>query len=270
MGLLDRLFNTASVPAYRLAVCAIVKDENGYLAEWIGYHAGIGVEHFYLYDNGSRIPIVETLAELGLTHLATVRTYRGVAVQAKAYSDCIRRFGSESRWMAFIDVDEFIVPKNDGNNVADLLASYEEYGGIGMNWLVFGSSGHLARTNRPQLESFQMRSDANFSVNRHIKSIVQPRYVRKAANPHYFKFKKGKFTVSERFERIPHSFSDVSTELIQLNHYYCRSLEEYQDKIARGLADDGRRRDIAEFYYHDKDSNKVRDTTILDILRGKK
>jgi len=37
----------------KVAICAIVKDERRYLAEWIAYHSVIGFDHFFLYDNGS-------------------------------------------------------------------------------------------------------------------------------------------------------------------------------------------------------------------------
>lgn len=38
---------------FALAVCAIFKDEAAYLREWLDFHLLMGVEHFYLYDNGS-------------------------------------------------------------------------------------------------------------------------------------------------------------------------------------------------------------------------
>ena len=36
-----------------LSACAIFRDEAAYLAEWIAFHRLVGVEHFFLYDNGS-------------------------------------------------------------------------------------------------------------------------------------------------------------------------------------------------------------------------
>ena len=40
-------------PARYLVACAIFRDEAPYLAEWIAFHRLVGVEHFFLYDNGS-------------------------------------------------------------------------------------------------------------------------------------------------------------------------------------------------------------------------
>src|SRR6266403_965780 len=38
---------------HELAVCAIFKDEAGFLREWIRFHQAVGVTQFYLYDNNS-------------------------------------------------------------------------------------------------------------------------------------------------------------------------------------------------------------------------
>lgn len=57
------------------------------------------------------------------------------------------------------------------------------------------------------------------------------------------------------------------SDKIQLNHYWCRSLEEHCEKVERGLADTTRRtRTIDEFYERERDANKVEDRTILEVL----
>ena len=52
-----------------LALCCIVKDENMFLKEWLAYHALLGVEHFYIYDNMSAVPV----REAGLLRFQTCR-----------------------------------------------------------------------------------------------------------------------------------------------------------------------------------------------------
>src|ERR1700744_6355843 len=112
MSFLSKLFPPKiAADQYYLSICCIIKDENVYLKEWIDYHRLIGVEHFFIYDNGSKKPIADTIRELGFDVIATVNTIHGKAKQVKAYGDCIKRYGKASRWIAFIDVDEFIVPK---------------------------------------------------------------------------------------------------------------------------------------------------------------
>lgn len=266
MNFFKRLFSsTPVVQRYEVCICCIIKDENAYLEEWINYHLKVGVEHFYIYDNGSRVPIAHTLKEIGLSQYTTVNTITGKAKQVKAYGDCIKRYGGTSQWIAFIDTDEFILPKNVSHQLPEFLKEYEPYGGLGVNWLIFGSGGHIKRTHRPQLESFTMRANESFHVNDHIKSIVQPRHVKSARNAHSFNYIEGKFCVNENFEPIEGANSPTSVSKIQLNHYYCRSVEEFEEKMNRGIADTRNKRSMAQFEYHDVASNEVEDKTILEV-----
>ncbi|WP_019945201.1 glycosyltransferase family 2 protein [Dyadobacter beijingensis] len=254
-------------PEYYLAVCCIVKNENDYLREWLEYHRKIGVEHFFIYDNGSEIPVEETVNTLGFNSFATVIEMPGKRKQVKAYQHCIDRFGKRARWIAFIDMDEFIVPKTDDVHLPKLLEKYENYGGLGVSWLIFGSNNHQRKPAGSQLENFTKRAEVDFLPNRHIKSIVQPQHVRAADMAHCFYYKQGFFCVNEHFMPIPHATADPSVDFIQLNHYYCRSFQEYHQKVARGNADTKRKRKLEEFHNHDRDANAVVDTTILDILK---
>lgn len=252
---------------FYLSLCCIIKDEAAYVEEWMRYHLSIGVEHFYVYDNGSQVPIKQTLKELNLLQYATVFEITGTRRQNKAYRHCIRAFKYTSRWIGFIDIDEFIVAKSTRGDLPLFLKDYEAYGGLGINWLIFGSGGRIEKSDKPQLESFLLRSEESFSPNLHIKSIVQPKRVRRLGSVHNFFCKKPYYCVNENYQLIDSPFSDpVSVSKIQLNHYYCRSLQEYNNKIKRGFADATRQRTLKEFYYHDDESNKVKDTVILEVL----
>lgn len=253
---------------YVISLCCINKDENEYLEEWIKYHRKIGVDHFYIYDNGSKVPLKDTLSEQIKMKQATVIPYPGIGQQTGAYDHCLQHFGKKSKWIGFIDMDEFIVPKKPLGDLKTLLKDYERYGGLGINWQVFGSSGQLRKTTRPQIERFTLRSETHSEVNNHIKSIVQPEFtISVSVDCHHFVYKRNKFCVNENFLPITNAFSPCSTDKIQLNHYYCRSLEEYNEKIERGFADHVGVRDLSQFYSHDKGANDVMDTVALQILK---
>ena len=38
---------------HELAICAIFREEAPFLEEWLTFHSGVGVTHFYLYNNYS-------------------------------------------------------------------------------------------------------------------------------------------------------------------------------------------------------------------------
>ena len=91
-----------------LSVVAILKNEAPYLKEWLDYHLLAGVEHFYLYDNDSTDNQAEVVAPYVKAGLVDYTLLPGKAMQYAAYDDAVKRFKFHSRYMAFIDCDEFI------------------------------------------------------------------------------------------------------------------------------------------------------------------
>lgn len=120
-----------------LAICLLIKDENKYLFEWIKWHLGIGVNHFYVYDNGSAVPARETILAEFDSHLFTFVDWSGphAHTQIEAYNHCLRHYGAENKWVAFIDTDEFI-----HCDVLDM-RRYEAYPYIRVRWKVFDANG---------------------------------------------------------------------------------------------------------------------------------
>jgi hypothetical protein len=243
---------------YYLSIGCIVKDEDEYLEEWINYHLKIGVQHFFIYDNQSRKPVTQLVKELNVSQYVTVVPIVGNVIQLIAYSNCIKRYRAISRWIAFIDVDEFIIPKLTHGNLPSLLKAYEDY----------GSAGHIKRTGKPVLESFLMRSEVNFHTNHHIKSIVQPMRVRSVHNPHSFIYIEPYYLVNENFIKVDEAFIEPSVNKVQINHYYCKSYDQFQDKMKRGYSDRDAERTVDLFYHHDMNTNKIEDTTALELLKG--
>jgi len=250
---------------YYFSICCIIKDENDYIAEWIDYHQKVGVEHFYIYDNGSKKPVRETIVSLNYSSIATVVEMPGRNKHIPAYRHCLKHFGKISQWIAFIDMDEFILPKTGDSDLRNFMRKYEPYGGLGVSWLIFGANGHTKKPVGSQLENFTWRSEIDFPPNTHIKSIVQPRFVKSAFKSHSFKYIENYNCVNEHFVAIEDSFSPTSVDSIQLNHYYCRSLEEYHQKVSRGISDTKRARKLEDFHRHNEESNAVEDTEILKV-----
>ena len=83
------------------AICAIVKDEQLYLEEWVLYNLGLGFQHIYLYDNSQQ----QTAASWRDQFIDTPEIRDGTTVvpfvddsdtrQYAAYRDCMQRFGSK-------------------------------------------------------------------------------------------------------------------------------------------------------------------------------
>jgi len=221
-----------------LSLCLICKDENDYLAEWLDYHILAGVDRFYIYDNDSRVSLRQTLSDYMDKGWVVVVDIPGKAMQVYAYDHCLRQFGAQTRWLGFIDTDEFLVPKAT-DDLKELLKGYEEYGGVAVSSLFFGSGGHKTRPAHGQLASYLFRTHPTYSENTLIKSIVQPERVLRPASPHDFIYKENFQCVNEQFLRVDNQKFPNYIEKIQLNHYSCRSESEIEEKLARGRGDAG-------------------------------
>ena len=217
---------------YYTAICAIAKNEDFFIKEWVEYHLLIGFEHVYIYDNNSSEPISRTLSAYVDSRLVTVIDFPlDVDQQRKAYSDCLQKYGSQCKWLAFIDIDEFIVPKLE-NDIRDILDRYVDYGGLAIHWKMFGSGGHKVRPDGGVIKNY----DKVVCFDNHIKSIVQPAKVDKVFTPHSFGYKNGNFCVNEDCIPVASHHSYHISRTVQINHYYYKSLEDFKEKLKRGCA----------------------------------
>ena len=139
---------------YVLSIVAIMKYEESYVAEWVAFHKVCGVQHFYIYDNNETSTMKQVLKPYIEQGIVTLIPWYGEVKMFAAYNDAIARFKNESKYLAYIDADEFIVPTIDApicqlvemtfDRLNETASKYESriIGGIGVNWKVYGTSNH--------------------------------------------------------------------------------------------------------------------------------
>ncbi len=216
-------------PAY-LSITAMFRDEAPYLREWIEFHRLVGVERFFLYDNMSVDAHAEVLAPYIADGTVVVHEWPFFPGQQEAYGHTLAEHGHESRWIAFIDVDEFLFSPTR-RSVADLLGHYERWPAVGVNWAMFGTSGHHDRPRGLVIESYHRRAPDDALSNRYIKSIIDPRRVASTGNAHYFIYDRYT-TVDENEYPVQGPLTkSVSFDLLRLNHYFTRSEREAREKL---------------------------------------
>ena len=226
-----------------LSVTAIMKDEADYILEWLEYHRMVGVTHFYIYDNDSTDQLHEKLRGYIDKEIVTYIKWPGEAQQLLAYNDALNNYKYETRYMAFIDADEFLVPVSDRKlpNIVDEVFSEIGYaGGIGVNWRLYGSSFHENKMPGMIINNFNYRSDdfERGGGNRHIKTICDPRRIVRMVNPHYGEYQEGFFCTSENGSIIfGPFFYDGMCRKLRINHYAIKSKEEYIKRQLKGKAD---------------------------------
>lgn len=93
---------------YELCVCTMVWNQGSALREWIMYHAWLGVERWFIYDNNSDDNIKQVIGELERENYNVTRhVWPWVKTQEAGFSHCALRAKDECNWVSFMDVDEF-------------------------------------------------------------------------------------------------------------------------------------------------------------------
>jgi hypothetical protein len=286
-----------TAPAPYLVACAIFRDEAPFLAEWITFHRLVGIEHFFLYDNGSTDHPEAALARFLADGSVTLRPWPVPFhhhAAPRAYADCLDRVRGRARWLTCLDLDEFLfAPGQD--RLDTVLREFEEYPGIVVRWQVYGSSGAEHASTAPVIARFSRRAPTGWIRNRRVKSIVDPARTLGPVNSHHFAYAGGALAVTERKEPVrlrpgsrlkkrlrplyrllgpairhvdPYSRDDISSrtvsvQRIRINHYPVKSREEFRRK-ARFKREKKRYDSIDYFAYHDR--NDVYDPILQRYL----
>jgi hypothetical protein len=225
-----------------IAVVLIVRNEEAHIAEWARFHRLAGVSQFIVYDNGCTDGTIAALRSEApdAIVLPWAQKFRDggreIHNQVLAYAHAVANFGAAYRWMTFIDVDEFLVPKQ-ATSLPEALSHLANIPQISLPWHMFGRSGHTTPPPGGVLANYTKRNPNPTSDEkglRNFKMIVDPCRV-----------------TSLKVHQIwtdgsPQSWNDAgqtgkredktfySADHIQLNHYYTRSDAELRAKIARG------------------------------------
>ena len=152
----DRIRNVQE-KKYKVSICAIFKDEEEFLKEWLEFHLLVGIDHFYLYNNNSTDGYLDILKPYMDAGLVTLVDWEAPHAQMAAYADAIGRFAGETRWMGFVDLDEFVVPAKEDKIYPVLEPFNEKAGAVAVYWKYFGSSG-LDRRDPDKLVTEQFTS----------------------------------------------------------------------------------------------------------------
>lgn len=217
---------------HRLAVCAIFKNEAPWLKEWLSYHRDVlGVSHFYLYNNESTDDyraVLQPYIDDGVvelidwdskdpSHLAygAFMDAPWCAAQLGAYNDCLKtRALGVAKWVAMIDIDEFIVPLNGIDAFYKLLEDAErrKKGTVSIHWKVFGTSGVEELAEGELLtQKLVRRAKEDLAWNQLVKSIHRPEAVA--------------FCLIHIAEKLKPNYGakTFKKDQVQINHYWTRT-----------------------------------------------
>lgn len=202
----------------------MVRDDGDYLDEWVEYHLAIGFEHILIYDHKSIIPVVP---KWGKT-VSVKRIDSDLPFPEYVHLSTFRDF--KSYWIMVADVDEFLVLLQH-KDIRVLLRNYEQFGGLGIPWSMYGSSGHIKKPAGLVKNNYFWRT-IDPQDRQYVKTIANRRYFKNMGDPHFVYSSKP--LVNEAFEPFEGSLTTSPRQLLKLNHYFTRSYEEWIFKRNRG------------------------------------
>ena len=254
----------------RIGICAIAKDENFYIDEFIRYHLKLGVDQICIFQNNWRYsgPFTENFH---------VHWYAqdGEVQQLNAYNRFLHNANlsiQELDWCAFIDIDEYICVRDVSRSFQDILEEFQAYPSLAINWRLFGSSRLSWDSSHDVVTRF---TKCEAVLNKHIKQVVNLKMMRENGmlskahftNPHYGNWA----TVNLQKNAVIGPFNTQCLDQVQpleLNHYVVKTWDECLAKCSRGRADASCKRNAEEFF-REHDKNDIENTTAKDFYLNK-
>ncbi len=252
---------------HEVAIVAIAKNEGLYLREWLEFHRIVGISKIYLYDNESTDSTEEIIQPYIEEGFLEYTYFPGIGKQLDAYNDAIQRHKNDCRYMAFIDLDEYIMPETPYSTIGEcinkILSKKHNAAGIALNWCLYGNSGHDRRPKGLITENYINRAKETNPMNHMIKTVCNPRMIKDYISPHYPQYFLGAISVDSTGTKRSKGWfcRDLTFKHLRLNHYYCKSREDYIIKTSRGLGDRAGKYDLSK--YDQMNFNDVHDESML-------
>lgn len=210
------------------------------IAEWVAHHINLGFDKIYVFDHLSIEPISSKIKTNFDGKLTLLRTKGQGNIKLNLMKDAVNISKKNNvSWMLYLDADEFLC-LNNHINVKDYLTNFSNADSIGINWLMFGNSGHINQPKGLLTENF---TRSELKLNKHVKSFVRPSCVKNTVNPHFYSIinnsrcytGNGTKMIMGPFNPQPLPFMNSAAYIA---HYYIQSEEEYIRRKGRNM-DDG-------------------------------
>lgn len=213
---------------YQLSLVAIFRNEHRYIVEWLEYHLKIGVEHFYLYDNGGdhREVLAPFMAYITYTLWTDDIAQRHIGEsdfsrQTMAYKHCVKKFSKDTNWLQLIDLDEYLVPM-DSTDLEESLKKHASsaIGKLRIPRFNFGNNGHWKSPTGGSINAC-VRRERRYS---HHKDMGRSSAIKRVNGPHSFRVRG--------VTLIPDN--------LRIYHHYTRSMSEWVERTKTGGGQTGK------------------------------
>ena len=229
----------------KFAVCALVKNENLYLREWVEHYIRIGFDKIYLLDNNDKYGenpeiVIQDYIDQGFVEVD--ETYRGVeqifSYQGKIYNECLDKWGKDYDWMLICDVDEFL-HLFDCKNVQEIFEKYpyKDFDEVLVQWYnICGPD--LYYKPEPVMKRFTTHNPkginypGNIPMDAFVKSFIQTksniRFSTGAINNMHIATTENKCNgLGEKIKTTVYFTLQINHQGMCLLHYWSKSFSEF-------------------------------------------
>ena len=224
-------------------ICAITKQENLYLEEFIEYYVSLGIKKIILYDNNDLDD--ENINDLLLNKtlfqdFIDIIDYRGIKyAQKKAYNDCYNNNKNKYDWIAFFDIDEFLYLKGFQNiNKFLSLSRFKKCSSILINWKYYGDNEFIYYEPKPlkfrftKAFKFPKNQIINIYIYAAAKSIIKGGL--NITWNHFPHFLNSSTICRPNGSIVSNPLSHPNYNNAFIKHYTTKSTEEYLIKLFKG------------------------------------
>lgn len=257
----------------KTCLCAIAKNENLYIRDWVDYHRRKGFDHIVVADNNDPgdDSLIITMNDYIIDGYVTYRDCRGkVAHQNEFYAEAYSEMRGSFDWIAFWDVDEFL----DGvDDIGAFLSSkaFAKCNLVYLNWKCYGDSGKVAYEPLPVYERFTEPYPRDIEdptwrshrINSHVKTIARTcgKGI-KFSVPHNGRLvgaRSAAVNAAGRKCDETKPWQEICWEGAWLNHYCTLTIEEFfSRRMDRGRATTSKRRTpqelVDQFFVYNKNT----------------
>jgi hypothetical protein len=250
-----------------IAICAIGQFEEDYLEEWFDHHFNIGFDKIYFYDNN---PVNNNLQKNICDKYQNVvyfdwRGNNNRRIQWNAYNETFNKFKNTFKYIAFIDIDEFIVfnPDQPIQNIKDFL-NKNKRNYYHLSWMIMDDNNLVFKDKRPVMERFthpcnKMNNKVNGKNNRNLKHIIASCVKDPKIDIHFSYCKEKCYNCSDKIVDGNSMFMEPDHSVCYIKHFYTKTVEEYMNTKAKRISCAGRRPQYKQgefFIYNEKTEKK--------------
>ena len=260
----------------KVALCAIIKNENKYIKEWIEHYKNIGFDKIILGDNNddNGENINNVIYEFGdfIIVKDVKNTPMTVKVQENFYSNSYNEYSNEFDYIAFFDADEYLI-LNKWKNIDEMVSDkvFTNFDGITISWDTY-SDNDIIENKTNSIKCFTKKV-TNIKSKNHIRiKTIYKTNVKNAFNNIGIHCCNKEINICNvlgqkvKYSKYPYYYKIIKNAW--LNHYKYRSFNDFLEKLKKFKQDKPHVDQLIYDYFTDNKKTTFKVNKIKEILKN--